>query len=125
MTRFPLLAACALALSAAGCMPPKLGLPAGPAAISDATKIDEQAALTVTLAYTAAARAAALAIETGLVKDRATIARIGALDRRAYAAVQAAERAYRAGNAASFAAALVDARAAIGILLSSVKGPSA
>lgn len=115
------LASCA-ALTLTACPGPLPGLPPAPSEVADRTKIDEQAALTITLAYTAAARAAAVGIEAGLITDRQAIARIGDLDRRAYAAVQATERAYRSGNADSYAAALVEARAAISLFLSSVKG---
>ncbi len=117
------LLAAALVLPLASCsplVPPRL--PAAPAEVGETTKLDEQAALTITLAYTAAARAATLAIETGLVSDRAAIARIGAVDRRAYAAVRAAEAAYRAGNSASYVAALGEARRAVALLLSSIEG---
>ena len=97
--------ACALLFPLASCshLDPS-GAPRAPVDVSEGTKIDEQAALTITLAYTGAARAAALAIETGLVDDPTTVARVGEIDRRAYAAVQATEAAYRAGNAASYAA---------------------
>ncbi len=93
-----------------------------PVTYADQTKIDEQVGLTVTLAYTAAARAAALAISTGLVKDRATIARIGHLDQRAYNAVLAVRAAYEAGNSANYLSALTQAQAAIADLLAAVKG---
>lgn len=112
----------ALALfSLTACPGPITSVPT-PAEVADRTKIDEQAALTVTLAYTAAARAAALAIETSVVTDRATIAKIGALDLKAKAAVDAVEAAYRAGNASSYAAALLAANDAVSQLLASVKG---
>lgn len=114
-----LLAAFALPLSA--CAVPS-AVAGGPVAVADQTKLDEQIGLSLTLAYTAAARAAALAIETGLVKDRAAIARIGDLNRRAYAAVTAVRAAYLAGNSASYLSAITQARGAIGDLLAAVKG---
>ena len=61
-----------------------------------------------------AARAAALAINTGVIKDKAQIARIGQLNTRAYQAVLAVRAAYLAANASGYAAALSQARAAIG-----------
>lgn len=123
MIAFRVLAPLAL-LSLTACPGPLPDLPPAPSEVAAQTELDEQAALTITLAYTAAARAAALAIETGVVKDRATISRIGGYDRQAYAAVEGVEHAYRAGNAISYTAAVADARAAITSFLDSVKGPA-
>ena len=120
-----LMLACALFIPLAGCSLGGLpSLPDSPSAVSDGTEVDERAALTITLAYTGAARAAAIAIETGFVDDPATVRRIGELDRDAYAAVKAAEGAYRAGNEQTYAAALTDARAAVSTFLLSVQGDS-
>ncbi len=94
----------------------------GPVAAANQTKLDEQVGLTVTLAYTAAARAATLAIQTGFIKDQATIARIGELNTRAYAAVLAVRDAYAAGNSAGYLSGVSQARAAIGDLLAAVGG---
>lgn len=118
-----MLLAAVAAMMLAGCVPGGDRIESV-SAVADRTKIDEQAALAITLAYTAAARAANVGIEAELIKDRETINRIGELDRRAYAAVQATQRAYRAGNATSYAAAITDARAAVALFLSSVKGPN-
>jgi len=96
-------------------------LPA-PSSVADTTKVDEQTGLAVTLAYTAAAKAAKLAIQTGLIKSPATMARVAALDTRAYHAVQAVRSAYLAGNATSIAAALAQANGAVSDLLSATKG---
>ena len=115
-----MIAAAAFALAA--CPGPINNIPTAPAQIADQTKIDEQVGLTVTLAYTAAARAAALAIETGVIKDNATIARIGELNSRAYAAVLAVRAAYSASNASGYASALNRARGAITALLAAAKG---
>ncbi len=93
-----------------------------PVSFGDRTKVDEQSALAVTLAYTAAARSAALAIRVGLIKDPATIRRIGDLDRRAYAAVVSVEQAYRTANAATIAAAIGSARLSIEALLRASSG---
>ena len=95
-------------------------LPSSPSELSDRTKLDEQAALTATLAYTAAARAAALAIETGLVSDPETIALIGDVNRKAYAGVRAVAVAYQAGNADDYVAAVQSARADISALLDAI-----
>lgn len=124
MRRIALLAALAsLALSGCAALVPALtGLPPSPVAVADQVKVDEQIGLTVTLAYTAAAKVAALAIRTGVVKDPATIAAIGAADGRAYAAVIAVHEAYAATNSASYVSALTQAREAIADLIAAVKG---
>lgn len=119
---FSLTFVCLLVIPLAGCASSLNQVPTSPAAVADQIKVDEQAALTLTLAYTGAAKAAALAIETGLVSDPIAIARIGELDDRAYVAVKAAESAYRAGNADSYAEALQEASSAVSNLLASVKG---
>lgn len=97
-------------------------MPTAPSAIADQTSLDERSALTITLAYTGAARAAAIAIETGFIDDPATVARIGDLDVKAFTAVRAAEAAYRAGSSTSYAAALAEARKAVSYLLIGVEG---
>jgi hypothetical protein len=94
----------------------------GPVVVADRVKIDEQVGLTVTLAYTAAARAAAFAISTGLIKDRAQIARIGVLNNRAYQAVLAVRTAYTASNATGYLSALTMARQSVADLLAALKG---
>ena len=120
------LLACALVIPLVGCSMSGLSgvssIPSAPAELSDRTDLDERGALTITLAYTGTARAAAIAIETGFIDDAETVRRIGELDRKAYGAVKAAEAAYRAGNADSYSAALGEARAAVSVFLSSVQG---
>ncbi|MGB7407138.1 MAG: hypothetical protein WA908_01415 [Pontixanthobacter sp.] len=111
------LAPLALLLSGCGLTGGIPDIPASPGEVADRTKLDEQAALTLTLAYTGAAKAAKLAIETGIVNNPNTIRAIGAADRRAYRAVVAVEAAYDAGNATSYANAIEEARRAIGQLL--------
>lgn len=96
------MAAASVALSACG----TTGQLPGPSALADRTTLDEKLGLTFTLGYTAAARAAALAITSGLVKDQATIARIGRLDNQLYAAVMKVRGLYLAGNAATYQAAV-------------------
>lgn len=108
------------ALALAGCSTGPASLLPPPAAIADRTVLDEQAAITVTLAYTAAAKAAALAISTGLVRDRDRVAQIGQADRAAFAAVKAAEVAYAAGNAQSYGAAIVQVNAGVSALLATL-----
>lgn len=84
-----------------------------PATISDKTTADEISGTTLTLAYVAAAKSAALAIRTGLIKDPATIKRIGELDGQAYGLVKAVRAAYESANSASYEAALAKANEAI------------
>lgn len=104
-------AALALTLSAcAGLQIPQL--PSAPVAVADETVLDEQAALSIELAYKAARLAMETAVDAGAIRG-ANATRIAELDNEAYAAVLAARRAYRAGNATSYGAALAEARAAI------------
>lgn len=110
-----LIAAC---LALAGCA--TTAVPVGPAPIANQTVLDEKVAISAELAYTAAVRAAALAIRTGVVSDAATIRQIGELDRKAKAAVGAVRSAYDAGNAASFTAAFAGAQSAITAILALV-----
>lgn len=123
--RIGLALACLAALSVAACGTLGQTIMGGPVVVANQTKLDEQVGLSLTLAYTAAARAAALAIETGVVKDKATIAYIGQLDQRAYGAVKAVRAAYLAGNSASYLAAISAARAAVTDLLNAIHGPVA
>ena len=119
MRKLILAALAPIALAGCTTLPPP---PSAPVAVADQTVIDEQVGLTITLAYTAAAKAAALAIETGFVSDPATIRTIGVASDRAFAAVEAVEAAYSAGNAKTYAAALTDARLAVAGLLTIING---
>src|SRR5687767_12047803 len=105
-----------LALSGCAGLGTLAGLPSAPVEAAEGTVMDEQAALAVELAY----KAARVAVETGV--DAGTIrgeraAQLAEIDNKAFAAVQAARRAYRAGNATSYGAALAEARAAIADML--------
>lgn len=117
MKRLMLLAC--LSLSLAGCGPMLAlagGIPPAPAAVADRTVIDEQAALSVELAYQAAALAIATAADFGALNgERAT--RAAAIDRAAYRAVLATRAAYDAGNTTSYGAAAQSARTQIAALL--------
>lgn len=114
--------AAALPLALAGCGLSTLGnVPTSPGQVADRTVLDEQGALGVELAYKAFRTALEVAVDAGLLRgERATQA--AALDNRAYAAVQAARAAYRAGNAANYQRAVTEARAAIDAALAAVKG---
>lgn len=107
----------ALALSActAGTAPP-LGIPAAPVQVADQTRLDEQTALAVELAYTGAATAATTARRARLISDAAWPC-VQRLDRDAYAVVLGVRRAYDAGNATSYTQAAISARAAVAAFL--------
>jgi hypothetical protein len=117
-----LIVAGALALALAGCVPAELAnIPAAPVAVADRTVLDERAALSVELAYSAAGRALELALDAGLVRGQAATT-AAAAERRAYAAVLAARAAYDAGNARTYATAIDQARAAVAAVLTATKG---
>lgn len=101
-----LLAGCGPMLSAIGLVPP------APVAVAQTTKLDEQVALSVELAYKGARLAVSTGIKAGLIKG-ALAGRIAAADDTAYKAVVAVRAAYDAGNAASYDIAAERARAAI------------
>lgn len=119
-----LILAAAAVLALSGCDFTKTGLPSlppPPAAVADATTLDEQAALGVELAYQAARTAAEVAVDAGLIKG-ATASRLAQLDRQAFLAVTVVRQAYRTGNADSYGSALADARQTITALLALIKG---
>ena len=93
----------------------------GPVVVADQSKLDEQLGLSLTLAYTAASKGAALAINTadliGKPFSTATVKRIGELDAAAFAAVTAVRQAYLAGNSSNYLAAISQARQAVTNLL--------
>lgn len=109
-----LIACAALALSSCGTV---ASLPPAPVDLTAQTTLDEKGAIAAETAYTAAAKAAALAIRAGVISNPATVQRIGELDRQAYAAVQATRAAYDAGNASSYLSAFTRSNAAVRALL--------
>lgn len=116
MKRFMIFAPLALAGCAA--IP---AVPSSPAAVADQSALDEQAALSVELAYKAARLVVETGVDGGLIKG--TLAtRIAAYDRRAYAAVIGVRSAYEAGNADGYLSAVQEARAAITAILTAVQG---
>lgn len=113
MKRFTFLAALALA----GCTPGGIAsIPDSPAAVANSTTLDEQGALAAELAYKAARIAVETGVDAGAIKG-ATATRFAALDSKAYAALGKVRAAYRAGNAATYASALTEARSAVSALL--------
>lgn len=125
MRRLLLIGCTALALAACATTPLS-GLSGGPVVVADQTKLDEQLGLTITLAYTASAKAAKLAIEaadaTGHPFSHATLQTIENLRAKAYAGVVATRQAYEAGNSAGYLDAAKKAKAAVADLLAAVKG---
>lgn len=106
-----LLAGCGPMLSAIGLVPP------APVAVAQTTKLDEQVALSVELAYKGARLAVSTGIKAGLIKGPLA-GRIAAADDAAYKAVLTVRAAYDAGNAASYDIAAERARAAIADVIS-------
>lgn len=105
---------CASTVSAGASLPP-------PVVVADNTKLDEQAALSLTLAYTAAATLAKVTIDRGIVKDKNVIAQIGFYDNSAKAALDAVNGAYAAGNASDYGKAIALARQSVADFLRVVK----
>lgn len=95
-----------LVLALAGCQP-LVSTPA-PATYAGATVLDEKGAIGAEKAFTFAAKAATVAIRSGLVSDPARLTQIEAVRGKAYAALLNIRRAYRAGNATSYAAAFAE-----------------
>lgn len=87
------------------------GIPTAPVEVANKTTLDEKGGIAAETAYYAANRLAALAIRTGVVQDKATIAKIGQTDTAVKAALQKVRNAYDAGNATSYEAALREADA--------------
>ncbi len=117
MKRFLIPVFAALALSScAGLSGIVSRLPTAPVGVADQNTLDERGALAVELAYQAANRAAEALVDGGLIEG-ASATRVAELDRKAFAAVQAARRAYDTGNAASYTDALREARSEIAALL--------
>jgi hypothetical protein len=115
MKRIIVVVCAALALSGCG-LTGLAALPTSPQAVANETVLDEQAILAVELAYKAARLACETGVDAGAIRG-ANAARFAEIDNRAYAAVQTARRAYRAGNATGYGAALAEARAAINEML--------
>lgn len=92
-----------------------------PVASANQTKLDEQAAIGVNLAYKAFRLAAETGIEAGFIKGDVA-AKVASADNRAFAAVQAVDAAYRAGNSTDYASAVANAYVAIDFAVAAVKG---
>lgn len=116
MKKIALASLAALALSGCGLMSALLPLPPAPATAANKIVLDEQVALSVEFAYQAAASSIGAFADAGLLTgDKAR--RAAEIDRKAYRAVLAVRAAYDTGNATSYGAAAVTARAEIAALL--------
>lgn len=114
-------AAAALCLGLTGCagLATLMGPPAT-TTVANSTVLDEQAAITVELAYKAARLAAEMAVDAGVLKGERA-AQVAALDNKAFAAVTSVRAAYRAGNASYYGVALQEARAALETMITAIK----
>lgn len=111
-----------LSLALASCTAlPGIGTLPPPAAVAERTLADEQAAQGAELAYKAFRTALEIAVDTGFLKGAAA-ARAAELDRRAFAALGVARKAYTTANSTDYLQAVANARAAIDDALASVKG---
>lgn len=113
--------ACAPALTACAPMAALGGIPASPATVANTTVLDEQVGQGVELAYAAFRTGLEIAVDAGRLKGAAAT-RAAVLDNRAFAATQAVQAAYRAGNSDGYLAAAKEARAAIAAALAAIKG---
>ena len=110
------------ALALSGCGPMLAMMSAGsPSSVSSKTSVDEQAALSVELAYQVSAQLILTAAKAGLLDDATVKARVRDADNRAYKAVLAARAAYRASNAVEYGSAAAESRAAISEIVSLLK----
>jgi hypothetical protein len=116
-----------LSMSAIACAPVERvssAVPAAPAEVADRVLLDEQGLLALELAYKAARLAAEAATDAGAVRGE-TAAKVARVDNAAFTALGAARRAYAAGNAPSYAAALSEGRGALEQLIALVSIPGA
>lgn len=120
MKRILFAALVALALPGCAALEASRYVPPSPGVIAGQTVLDERAALSVELAYKAFRTALEIAVDAGALKGTAA-SKAAALDNRAFAAVGAVRAAYRAGNAASYVAAVDEARAGIAAALAAVR----
>lgn len=99
-----LLSLCLLALPLAACTTVPTTLPT-PSTVSNKTVLDEQAGITVNLAYKAWRVLVEAGVKSGQIKGQLA-GRIADIDNQLYSAVQAVDAAYAAGNSADYAAAI-------------------
>lgn len=97
------------------------GSTASPASVANTTILDEQVAVSIELAYKAARTALETGVDAGLIKGELAT-KVALADNKAFAATQAVQQAYKAGNASNYASAAIQAQAAIRDLLAAIKG---
>ncbi len=88
------------------------GLPSSPSVVCDKSTLDETGGQLVELGYRLFVTAGELGVETGKIKGAAAT-RVRALDDKLFAATQAVQNAYATCNAASYAAAIENAKAVL------------
>lgn len=106
----------AAGLALAGCNGGIASIPTAPAEVADRTILDEKALTGIELAYKASRLAVEAGVDLGVIKG-ATASRFAVLDSKAYDAVTLARKAYGAGNARSYEAAVTEAQSAVADLL--------
>lgn len=95
----------------------------GPVVYADRTTADETAGRSVELVYKAARTFVETLVDVGLIRGQRA-AQFQDLNRRAFAATQAVQAAYRSGNSSSIGKAVDEANAAIASLMAvAQKGP--
>lgn len=97
---------------------------AAPATIADNTTMDEKGVVAIESTVALAADLATIAVNAHVVTDHATLERLRTAKDAARAGVQASRDAYRAGNAASWKAAIASINAAISDIRGLSKVPS-
>lgn len=113
MKRLMIAAALLCVLPLAGC---NFGVNS-PGSVAAATKLDQQIGIGAESAYTASALLGSALARAGLIDA----AKFKAFDQGAYAALLASRSAYRAGNAADYAAAVAQVHVAVAQIKSLVK----
>jgi hypothetical protein len=107
----------AFALTACDLAPPN-PIPT-PASFAQRTAADEQVAVGIELGYKAFRMAAELGVDSGAIKG-ARAAQIAAVDKRAYAAVLTARKAYQTANAGDYITAARQANETIAAAVATV-----
>lgn len=110
-----------LPLALSGCGLPSLLTAPPPATVANQTKLDEQAAIGIELAYQAANLAIRTANRAGALSPSDKL-KAADLDNQAYRAVLAVRAAYDAGNDTNYGAASAKAQEAVLALLKLIGG---
>jgi hypothetical protein len=119
MKKILLILGAALALSA--CNPTAAGPVSTPAEVSNRTAMDEQAAVSVELAYKAFRTALELAVDAGVLKGDNAV-KAAKADQTAYNAILVMRAAYKTANSEDYLNAARSAKIAVEQALSTVRG---